>query len=181
MAPEQAEDPHSVDSRADIYSFGATFYHALTGTPPFEGKTTFSILYKHKTEPLQSPSARNPELSDRVCEVIERCLAKSPSDRFPSFAEVPRNYARRRPSHRPGKCPTTQRGYATSRATSHAARPTSAARQRAESATSSRSSGFGEGKPKLRRAWRSSSGHSSISRAIGNSSSIRQAQALMSS
>jgi serine/threonine protein kinase len=88
MAPEQAEDPQSVDSRADIYSFGATFYHALTGTPPFQGKTTFSILYKHKTEPLLSPSARNPALSDRVCEVLERCLAKSPSDRFPSFAEV---------------------------------------------------------------------------------------------
>jgi serine/threonine protein kinase len=88
MAPEQAEDPHSVDNRADIYSFGATFYHALTGTPPFEGKTTFSVLYKHKTEPLLSPSARNSELSDRVCEVVERCLAKAPSDRFPSFAEV---------------------------------------------------------------------------------------------
>jgi O-acetyl-ADP-ribose deacetylase (regulator of RNase III)/predicted Ser/Thr protein kinase len=88
MAPEQAEDPQSVDIRADIYSFGATFYHVLTGSPPFEGKTTFSILYKHKTEPLLAPSARNPELSDRVCEVLERCLAKSPSDRFPSFAAV---------------------------------------------------------------------------------------------
>lgn len=88
MAPEQAEDPQNVDNRADIYSFGATFYHALTGTPPFEGKTSFSILYKHKTEPLVSPSARNTALSGRVCEVLERCLAKSPSDRFPSFAEV---------------------------------------------------------------------------------------------
>src|SRR5262249_12554646 len=52
MAPEQAEDPHGVDTRADIYSFGATFYHALTGKPPFEGETAFSVLYKHKTEPL---------------------------------------------------------------------------------------------------------------------------------
>ena len=88
MAPEQAEDPQNVDTRSDIYSFGATFYHTLTGSPPFDGKTTFSILYKHKTESLVSPSARNPKLSDRVCEVLERCLAKSPSDRFPSFAEI---------------------------------------------------------------------------------------------
>lgn len=88
MAPEQAEDPRSVDTRADIYSFGATFYHALTGRPPFEGETSFSILYKHKTEPLISPRARRLDLSERVSDLLERCLAKSPADRFPSFAEM---------------------------------------------------------------------------------------------
>jgi serine/threonine protein kinase len=88
MAPEQAEDPRSVDTRADIYSFGATFYHALVGKPPFEGASTFSILYKHKAEPLVPPRARRPALSERTSDVIERCLAKSPADRFPSFAEL---------------------------------------------------------------------------------------------
>jgi serine/threonine protein kinase len=88
MAPEQAEDPRSVDTRADIYSFGAMFYHALTGRPPFEGETMFSILYKAKTEPLVSPKARRRDLSERVNDLLERCLAKSPADRFPSFAEL---------------------------------------------------------------------------------------------
>ena len=88
MAPEQAEDPRGVDTRADIYSFGAAFYHALTGVPPFSGESVFSILYKHKTETLISPRSRNRQISDRVCSIIERCLAKSPGDRFPSFAEV---------------------------------------------------------------------------------------------
>jgi serine/threonine protein kinase len=88
MAPEQAEDPHGVDTRADIYSFGATFYHALTGRPPFEGETAFSILFKHKTEPLVSPKARKASLSERTSELLERCLAKSPADRFSSFAEL---------------------------------------------------------------------------------------------
>jgi serine/threonine protein kinase len=88
MAPEQAEDPRLVDTRADIYSFGATFYHALTGMPPFSGETVFSILFKHKTEPLTSPKARNPALSERISEILERCLAKSPADRFASFAEI---------------------------------------------------------------------------------------------
>ena len=55
MAPEQAEDPRGVDTRADVYSFGATFYHALTGEVPFDGETAFSILFKHKTEPLIPP------------------------------------------------------------------------------------------------------------------------------
>jgi eukaryotic-like serine/threonine-protein kinase len=90
MAPEQAEDPRGVDTRADIYSFGATFYHALTGVPPFEGNSVFSILCKHKSEPLVSPRSRNTRISERVCSIIERCLAKSPSDRFPTFAEVRR-------------------------------------------------------------------------------------------
>jgi eukaryotic-like serine/threonine-protein kinase len=88
MAPEQWEDPHGVDTRADIYSFGATFYHALTGKPPFEGETPFSILYKHKTEPLISPQARKPDLSSRTSELLERCLAKVPADRFSSFSEI---------------------------------------------------------------------------------------------
>jgi serine/threonine protein kinase len=88
MAPEQAEDPHGVDTRADVYSFGATFYHALTGAPPFDGATAFTVLFKHKMEPPVAPKARNPQLSDRTCEVLERCLAKSPGDRFASFAEV---------------------------------------------------------------------------------------------
>jgi serine/threonine protein kinase len=88
MAPEQAEDPRNVDTRADIYSFGATFYHALTGQPPFDGTTPFSVMYKHKAEPLVSPLARNAEMSKRTSEVLERCLAKSPVDRFSSFSEV---------------------------------------------------------------------------------------------
>lgn len=88
MAPEQAEDPRGVDTRADIYSFGATFYHLLTGKPPFEGETAFTILYKAKTEPLVSPGARNPNLSGRTSELLERCLAKSPNERFQSFEDI---------------------------------------------------------------------------------------------
>ena len=91
MAPEQAEDPRSVDTRADIYSFGATFYHALTGKPPFEGPSQFTILFKHKTEIPIPPRSLRPELSERISNVIERCLAKSPGDRFASFAEVVKN------------------------------------------------------------------------------------------
>ncbi len=88
MAPEQAEDPRAVDTRADVYSFGATFYHVLTGRTPFEGKTAFDMLYKHKTEPLISPRSRNPRISARISELIERCLAKSPADRFLRFDDV---------------------------------------------------------------------------------------------
>jgi O-acetyl-ADP-ribose deacetylase (regulator of RNase III) len=88
MAPEQAESPRSVDTRADIYSFGATFYHILTGSTPFDGESVFSVLFKHKTEPLVAPQARNASLSERTCALLERCLAKSTGGRFASFADV---------------------------------------------------------------------------------------------
>lgn len=88
MAPEQAEDPRTIDSRADIYSFGATFYHALAGRPPFDGTSAFSILYKHKTEQVLPLKSLRKDLSPQLSAIIERCLAKSPADRFSSFEEL---------------------------------------------------------------------------------------------
>lgn len=88
MSAEQAEAPHDVDTRADIYSFGATFYHALTGRPPFDGGGLVSILYKHLTEPPVPPSKLNPRLSQRTSLLLEKCLAKQPADRFQTFGEI---------------------------------------------------------------------------------------------
>jgi eukaryotic-like serine/threonine-protein kinase len=88
MAPEQAENPRGVDTRSDIYSFGATFYHILTGEPPFQGETSFTVMFKHKTEPLVAPQSRNPLLNPRLGECLERCLAKCPNDRFQAFNDV---------------------------------------------------------------------------------------------
>ena len=47
MAPEQAEDSHRVDHRADIYSLGCTFYFLLTGREPFPGETILKRLMAH--------------------------------------------------------------------------------------------------------------------------------------
>jgi O-acetyl-ADP-ribose deacetylase (regulator of RNase III) len=88
MAPEQAEDPRTVDTRADVYSYGATFYHVLTRQTPFTGESWFSILLSHKSEPLISPRSRNPSLSIRLNDCLERCLGKSPRDRFQTFADI---------------------------------------------------------------------------------------------
>lgn len=88
MAPEQWEDPQAVDTRTDVYSFGATFYHALTGRAPFVGPTPVAVLFSHKSEPLISPRTRNGLLSERTSELLERCLAKQPRQRFASFEEV---------------------------------------------------------------------------------------------
>src|SRR5262249_4854863 len=49
LSPEQIEDSHNVDTRADIYSLGATFYYILTGRPPFGEGTVHQKLSWHMT------------------------------------------------------------------------------------------------------------------------------------
>jgi serine/threonine protein kinase len=92
MSPEQAEDPRAVDTRADIYSYGALFYHVVTRQAPFTGDSWFSILLKHKTEPLISPKSHIPEISERLSDCLERCLAKSPRDRFQTFSDISNHF-----------------------------------------------------------------------------------------
>ena len=47
LAPEQAKDASVVDHRADIYSLGVTFYEALTGRLPFEGRNRMQVIFQH--------------------------------------------------------------------------------------------------------------------------------------
>jgi eukaryotic-like serine/threonine-protein kinase len=63
MAPEQAESARGADVRSDVYSYGATFYHAATGVPPFTGEGLLAVLYKHKFETPAAPIERQPGYS----------------------------------------------------------------------------------------------------------------------
>jgi serine/threonine protein kinase len=53
MAPEQAEDTHAVDHRADIYSLGCTLYRLLTGEPLYSGSTLMQVLLAHRESEVQ--------------------------------------------------------------------------------------------------------------------------------
>lgn len=88
MAPEQFANASEVDTRADIYSFGATFYHALVGQPPFDANDVATFAQKHVYEPLIPPVERNRSLSESTSRFLEKCLAKAPDDRFQSFQNV---------------------------------------------------------------------------------------------
>ena len=48
MSPEQGQG-RQLDFKSDIYSLGATFYHILTGRPPFEADTSVQVLFKPAT------------------------------------------------------------------------------------------------------------------------------------
>lgn len=88
LAPEQAIAPESVDHRADIYSLGATLYHALTGRLPFEAQSTMQMITKHLREDVVPPNQINPEVSNEVSEVVLRMLAKQVKDRFQDYGEL---------------------------------------------------------------------------------------------
>ncbi len=84
MAPEQTVGDRSLDARADIYALGAVMYHALTGQPPFVGENAFAIMMAHSRDPVVPPSQLNPSVPADLEQVVLRCLAKKPEDRFPS-------------------------------------------------------------------------------------------------
>lgn len=79
MSPEQARgDP--VDHRTDIYSLGIVLYEMLAGRVPFEADSTLSVIYKQ----INDPPPPIPGISPAVQKVIDKALAKSPEDRYPT-------------------------------------------------------------------------------------------------
>jgi serine/threonine-protein kinase len=84
IAPEQIGGRHDIDSRADIYSLGATLYHLVTGQPPFPGTDVDAVLHAHLHKELTPPDHINTSLSAGLGEVVEMMLAKKPHQRYPS-------------------------------------------------------------------------------------------------
>jgi tetratricopeptide (TPR) repeat protein len=88
MAPEQARDSSKADIRSDIYSLGCTFFHALTGQPPFPEGTLPERLYKHAEAEPPDVRMLNPAVPDDLAAILDRMLAKRPEDRYQTPAEL---------------------------------------------------------------------------------------------
>lgn len=89
MAPEQFLDSKHVDQRADIYSLGVLLFLLLTGRLPFRGDSQV-VLYKQMHEGPPSPRSLNPEISEFLEQILLRCLATSPDQRYASCDELSR-------------------------------------------------------------------------------------------
>ncbi|MHC4503838.1 MAG: serine/threonine protein kinase [Planctomycetota bacterium] len=88
VAPEQIRGDVPVDIRSDIYSLGVTFFHMVTGRPPFVGQDNQDTLSRHLEEGVPWPRDLVPELSEGVCQVIVRMLAKDPGERYSNPKEL---------------------------------------------------------------------------------------------
>jgi eukaryotic-like serine/threonine-protein kinase len=87
MSPEQCMGD-AVDGRSDLYSLGITAYYALTGTLPFDASNVPAIVGQHVNLPAPRVASGARAVPARLAEVVDRCLAKSPDDRFPSGQEL---------------------------------------------------------------------------------------------
>ena len=86
-APEQARG-EAVDQRADIWSLGVVLYQMVSGRLPFKGETDAAVLYAilHKDpEPLTDVEDGLPI---EIKNVIEKALAKEPSQRYQQVGEL---------------------------------------------------------------------------------------------
>jgi len=88
MAPEQAAGDPNADHRVDIYAVGVVAYEMLTGKLPFASEVPHEIVAAHFTS-APTPLARtNPEVPPALSQIVMRCLAKSPAERWQTAREL---------------------------------------------------------------------------------------------
>src|SRR5205807_2472430 len=87
MAPEQI-DGQELDARSDLYSLGCVLYRMVTGKLPFEGATLTKLLRAVAAGRFTPVRALRPDVRPRLCELIERMIARDREERPASAREV---------------------------------------------------------------------------------------------
>jgi serine/threonine-protein kinase len=88
MSPEQAMGDKEVDGRSDVYSVGVIGYLMLAGKLPFEASTTPSMLLKQVSETPPPLRTLRPDAPRVLVDILDRCLAKRPADRWESAMQL---------------------------------------------------------------------------------------------
>lgn len=87
IAPEQALG-RELDTRADLYSIGASMYYVLTGHFPYSGKNTMDIIQKHINEPVPDPLKLRKDLPGWLALAVQKLMSKNPDMRFQTAKET---------------------------------------------------------------------------------------------
>ncbi len=88
MSPEQIQSAADLDLRSDIYALGATFYHLVTGRPPFLGDTAMEVIAQHLSAPLVPPREIRSSLPRDVSSIICKMMAKQREERYQNYEAV---------------------------------------------------------------------------------------------
>ena len=87
IAPEQALG-RDLDTRADLYSVGASMYYVLTGQFPYNGKNTIDIIQKHINDPVPNPAKIRKDMPGWLALAVQKLMSKNPDDRFQTAKET---------------------------------------------------------------------------------------------
>jgi hypothetical protein len=88
MSPEQALGDPNLGPASDLYSLGCVLFQMVTGSPPFDGESSQQVVGKHIADPPPAAADVNHNVPRELSDVILRCLAKQPAERFRSAGEV---------------------------------------------------------------------------------------------
>ena len=86
VAPEKLERLPE-DFRSDLYSLGATLFHAISGRPPYEGDDPNVVAMKHLSGTVVSLKSFVPDVSDQTAFAVGKAMARHPQDRYESYGE----------------------------------------------------------------------------------------------
>jgi serine/threonine-protein kinase len=88
MSPEAARGTEA-GTASDVYGVGALLFFMLTGKPPFTGRSATEVLLAQIERPIPLMSEMiGRSVGDEVEELVRKCLAKSPDERFADAAEL---------------------------------------------------------------------------------------------
>jgi serine/threonine protein kinase len=90
MAPEVCEGGHA-STEADVYAVGAILYHLAVGRPPLEARNLPEAIYFHRNASIPRPLSVRQGLPFDLERIILKCLAKDPSQRYATAADLARD------------------------------------------------------------------------------------------
>jgi serine/threonine protein kinase len=85
MAPEQVHDARSANEMTDVYGLGAVTYQMLTCRPPYANTSIGVMLLQIMVEGPPSLAAQRPDLPPELVQAIERAMARSAAERWPTM------------------------------------------------------------------------------------------------
>lgn len=87
IAPEKVQNKKN-SARSDIYSLGATLYHAIAGRPPYDGPDAIAVIKARFNGPPRGLELIRPDVEPEVSHIISRMMCKDLFQRYPNYGSL---------------------------------------------------------------------------------------------